>query len=82
MPLQFNTVHIYEFERDLGFGGVPHTGGYPIGLGELEKEEVMDFSDFDTAARTKRRRRHPSRDVNSRLPQVIERARKVPQGHR
>ena len=78
MPLKFDCVHIYEFNRELGTGGIPHTGGFPLGIGfELEKQETLSFEDFDTPIRTKRRRRHPSRQEANRLPSIQERGRKV-----
>jgi hypothetical protein len=79
MPnMHFGTVQIFEFDRQLGPGGIPHTGGYPLGLGELMSEESMPFEEFDTPVRAKKRRRMPAREVAKRLPTVQERSRKVP----
>jgi len=75
--IHFGVVKIFEFDREISSGAIPHNGGYPLGLGELASEVTMPFEDFDTPTRTKKRRRMPAREEARRLPTMAERGRKV-----
>mmetsp|Transcript_30017 Transcript_30017/g.77441 ORF Transcript_30017/g.77441 Transcript_30017/m.77441 type:complete len:289 (-) Transcript_30017:249-1115(-) len=65
--IRFGKVEIREHQREIwGGGGVPQTGGVPVGLSwNVEKERVRRVDSFET----------------ERIPQRIERERYLQEGH-